>query len=456
MQRTMQQQMCQRGFEKKVFGTVAAIMLLLSLTGCGSGAVSSPATPSTSPLVVSPPSADIFPDIPTTFTVTGGTPAYTAFSSNSVVLPITAAVTGNTFTVIAKSVTADTAIDITVRDSVSAAPFTAKATVKPTTLNNQITFTPVGPTGNGCGTNAMCSGGDALFAVSASLNGVVLKNRAIRFDAAQGNFQLVTPGTNALVSSLQVNTDEQGQAVARVTASAGAATQVATLQSTDVTSGLVRRYSFNIAQVTSGTGILSTLPSGSVTITGAPGAAGQDGTCPIGGRVDYYIFGGTPPYAIASLLPNFASVSPSSVNTNGGSFTVQILSCGKAPFKVSDATGRVVETSTVEGVAGAKGTTIPAAPLTITPTTLTIACGASASVGLSGSGTFSSSVASGTGGNGFSVTPTAGSVPSTVSVSASSGAIISPVTVNFVSSLLFSSNVPISVNVTGLVNGACP
>ena len=77
---------------------------------------------------------------------------------------------------------------------------------------------------------------------------MILRNRAIRFDVFQGGFQLVTPGSGTLVSSLAINTDEQGEAVARITANVGAITQVATIQTTDVTSGLARRYNFTIVQ----------------------------------------------------------------------------------------------------------------------------------------------------------------------------------------------------------------
>ena len=331
----------------------------------------------------------------------------------------------------------------------------AKATVKPSTLINQVTFTPVGPTGNGCGTNALCSGGDALFSITAALNGVVLRNRAIRFDATQGSFQFVTPGSGTLATTLQVNTDEQGVATARVTATAGAPTQVATLKSTDVTSGMNRRFNFNIAQVTSGVGILSILPSGAVTITGAKGGTGQDGSCPMG-RVDFYVFGGTAPYSIKSPLPDFALITaPGIMSTNGGSFTAQILGCGKTSFIVTDATGRTVETNTVEGVQGAKGDAVTTTPFRVSPTAFTISCGGSRGVFLDGTGTFTASVTSG-GGSGFVVNPSAGAISTRsefATLSANTGVVASPVTVTFLSN---GTSIPVVVTVMGTVNGSCP
>lgn len=403
--------------------------LMAMLHACGSGAVSAPvADPAAgTALAVSPPTADLFPDLPTTFTITGGKASYTAFSSNSAVLPITASVSGTSFVVAANAVIADTAIDITVRDAANTSA-TAKVNVKPSSLNNQITFTPFGPTATGCGTNALCSGGDAQIIVKAVQNGLVLRNRSIRFDVFQGGFQLVTPSSGLLVNSLAINTDEQGEAVARITANAGAATQVATIQSTDVSSGLARRYNFNIVQQVSGVGILSVLPSAGVTITGAKGLPGLDGLCPSSSNlfsayyVDYYVYGGTPPYNVVSPLATVASVSPGSVATNGGRFTAQLNGCGTVAFIVTDSTGRTIEAPLLTSVQGAKGDAagITTATETVAPTTLTLSCNTSASVviaggsNLTGPSAFAAAITTAVNSSAFTISPTSGTVPGSV------------------------------------------
>ncbi len=429
------------------------------LTACGSGAVSAP--PASDPsagtaVAVSPSTADVFADVPVTFTVTGGTKPYQAFSSNSVALPVDAAVSGSTFVAVPKPVVSDTAVDITVRDAANVAAI-AKATVKPSVLNNQVTFTPFAPTASGCGNNAICAGGDAQMVVKAIQNGVVLRNRPIRFDVFQGNFVLIAPGTGQQVNSLTTNTDEQGEAVARLSVNAGAATQVATVQTTDTTSGLARKYNFNIVQQVSGAGILTTLPSAKVSFKGAKGSPGQPGSCPQPGfaRVDYYIFGGTPPYRVVSPLPNLATIAPELVTTNGGSFVATLNGCGSVAFIVTDATNRSIETSVVEGTQGDAGDAVPTTVNQITnvaPNALTVACGQSASINLSGTGNFTSTQAVG-GGNGFSVTPSAGVLPAIVTVRAFTGAVTSPVTVNF---LAGATTFPVIVTVTGTVAGSCP
>ena len=222
----------------------------------------------------------------------------------------------------------------------------------------------------------------------------------------------MTPGSGALVSSLVINTDEQGEAVARITANVGAITQVATIQTTDVTSGLARRYNFTIVQQVSGVGILSTLPSGSVTITGANGATtGAPGSCPIGVVVDYYIYGGTPPYSVASPQSGVATVSPNTVGISGGRFAATITGCGgPVAFIVTDASGRAVETSTLEavrGATGAGGPTAAATVLLVSPDTITLNCGESRQISTAGSGSYSTNVSdssSSPGGSEISVT----------------------------------------------------
>ena len=323
----------------------AAILAVLGAMGallgsCGGGGVAGTTTTGGA-LQVQPGTANVFPDVPTSFSITGGKSPYDVSTSNNVVVPAPT-VSGTTFTLIAMPVVADTTVTLTIRDSAGATTTTA-LTVKATTLSNVVTITPIAPTGTGCG--GLCSGGDAQVTVTAALNGVKLVNRPIRFDVFQGDFRFVTPGTNVQVTSIIVNTDENGIAVARLQAIVTAPTQVATLTTTDTVTGLVRRTNFVIAQQTSGAGILSVLPSGSVTFTGNKPGVGQPAQCPFGGIVDMYIYGGTPPYTIVSPLPQFLSVSPAIVNTNGGSFRVTESGCGNASLIVTDAQNRVVETS---------------------------------------------------------------------------------------------------------------
>ena len=446
----------------RMIGQGATLLLstccVVLLGSCGSGAVSAPPAPDPAagtPLAVSPPTVDLFPDVPTTFTITGGRSGYTAFSSNNVVLPITTSVTGSTFSVVPNAVPIDTVIDVTVRDTLNASA-TAKATVRPSTLNSQITFTPLSPTGTGCGTG-LCSGGDAQVVVKAVLNGVVLRSRAIRFDVYQGNFQMVTPGTGALVNSLSVSTDELGEAVVRIFANAAVPTQVATLQITDVTdvtSRLARRYNFNIVQATSG---LSTLPSAAIVIKGATGGTGQEGICPSAARVDFYVFGGLPPYTIGSPLPGIFTPISTTVATSGGSFGLLVTNCGKASIIVTDSKGLAIETALIDSQRGDPGADATPTALTVSPEITTVGCNQKVPINTVGSGTFTATVVTaGADAPAFTVDPLRGTIGTSVTIARNNPAsgpgtnsVPTSVTVNFIAGAIVKS---VKVTVTGGVS----
>ena len=386
----------------------------------------------------------MFPNTPVTFTVSGGTPGYAVFSGNSTVIPLNSQVSNGNFSVVAADVNADTAVVITVRDAVNAIA-TTTANVKVAVLSNQATLLPLAPSDlaqpAGCGTK-VCSGGDANVTVTATKNNIKLINRPILFTVYQGQFQFVTPNSRALVNSITVNTDENGLAVAKLTVPALVPTQVATMTFTDTTTGLVKYFNFNIVQQTNGAGILSALPSGSTTFTGADGATGGfspgtiAGQCPVNGFVDYYVFGGTPPYRIASPLPQLVLVAvngqPFAAETiltvDGGSFVAVINGCGATQLIVTDATNRTIETSQIIGVKGKDGTPAPAPPAppattipVVSPSTMTfpappVGCTQMATVSLSGTGSWTGSIGTPGGNPGISITPTTGTLPQTVTV----------------------------------------
>ena len=431
-----------------IFGAMSAL-----LGSCGGGGVASTTPAPVTPLGVLPSAADVFADVPVDFRVSGGTGPYTTGSSNTVAVPAPT-ISGSNFTILAKSVNADTAVTITVRDSLGITTAVALS-VKPTTLNNTVTLTPIAPSGTGCG-SGLCSGGDARVVVTAVVNGIKLTNRPIRFDVFQGDFRFVTPGTNVQVTSLIINTDENGEAVARIQAIVTAPTQVATLTSTDTVSGLVRRTNFNIVQTVSGTGILTSLPSGITTFTGAKPGVGLPAQCPFGGIVDYYIYGGTPPYVVVSPVPQFLTVDPSIVTVNGGRVRITENGCASSQLIVTDAQNRVIETSQIVGALGPAGDAPPTptpTSLTVTPTSQTLLCGQTGTSTLSGSGTYTSTITTaGVPPGSFTVTPASGAIPGTISFTRNNGvAALSPttITVNIVAGTV---TVPVTVNVPA----SCP
>ena len=97
-------------------------------------------------------------------------------------------------------------------------------------------------------------------------------------------------------------------------ATVNAPTQSAQLRATDVTTGNAVTAAFTIVQQTDGSAILSVVP-GTATITGA-----NNTVCSAGFRIDYYIYGGTPPYHVASSFPTAVTILNTPVTASGGFF----------------------------------------------------------------------------------------------------------------------------------------
>ncbi len=361
-----------RGFFAALFSLIA-----LLVASCGGGGASAPTTPGSAPLTVTPGAADAFGDVAITFNIAGGKSPYTASSNNSAILPIPTQVDGSKLTITPKNPAADTPVVITFRDSVGVT-VTAAVNVKTSTINNTLTVTP-SSAGQQC--SGICSGGDGVVAVQALNAGVPQSGRQVKFDAFQGDYDFVTPGTNALVSTITVATDSQGFARAVIRARNAAPSQSAILQVTDVPTNQTRRFVFAISQAVTSTAI-NIIPASTNWTSPFRDA------CVTGGISTHYIFGGTPPYDITSTSPDFATFAPSRVLKEGGAVTVVttglVCSSTGSTFIVRDASARNA-TFTVSNVVGPStgpsvGSAISVSPPTVTPSALgPVTCGSSAS-----------------------------------------------------------------------------
>ena len=293
-------------------------VLALSACGGGSGAPNNPYAPGPAvpgPLTVLPPDVTAYSGVPTTLTITGGVGPYFAFSSNPAVLPVTQAVPGNTVLLFASSVAAATTVVVTAQDTTGAKAISTVTVTPAPLLPNLITITPNGDCSVG---NSLCSGGTGTASVDvAAPGGGGIPGRQVRFDVVFGAYALQTSNPSApLASTVTVATDQNGTASVGIAVNANAPTQIATIRATDVTTGNQVTGNFLIQQVTDGSQILSVIPTGTVTIDG-PDAS----TCSTGVVVQYYIYGGTPPYTVAAIVPAARTLSDVPVPTNGGSFT---------------------------------------------------------------------------------------------------------------------------------------
>lgn len=363
------------------------------LQGCGSGAVSSSPTTSTGDLLVLPAQADVFPNTPTTFTISGGRSGYSVFSSNNAVVPVTETVNGAQFTIVASEVAQDTTVTLTVRDQNNATK-TATAVVKVSTLSSAVTFTPVSPSATtNCGTGAvMCGGSDAVFQVRTVQNGVPVTNRALRFDVVNGQFSFVTSAAGSTASTHTVSTDATGTANVTLRAGAGVTSQAAVLRYTDVSTGQAKTFPFAITQFINGASTLTVIPS-SASWTGT-----NSSNCAANVFTTHYIFGGTPPYTVSNTSPAFAQISPTTVSASGGGVNVTVTGgvcstgTGGTPFVVSDAAG-LTTTFTVSNTVGtAAPPAPPVLPPVLIPSNVTLACGQSTQITVILAGTLSYAV----------------------------------------------------------------
>ena len=175
--------------------TAAACAAALTLASCGGGVSANPSPVVDSPtLTILPSTATMYSGLPTTFVLSGGTGAYIVTSNNQAILPISGGVTGRSVTLVPNPVVTDTTVTLTLRDTGTAAPVTATLTVRPGTVNNDITITRTS-TIAGCTGVALCNGGDAEVTVRLSQGGIPLPARGVGFSVVSGDFHFIAAGS---------------------------------------------------------------------------------------------------------------------------------------------------------------------------------------------------------------------------------------------------------------------
>jgi hypothetical protein len=428
----------------RFFRLALAFVAAAGLASCGSGAVSGPA-PVNDPtrITILPATATLFSGTPTTFVISGGTGSYIVTSSNQSVIPVSGSIATGSLTVVPNAVATDTLVTLTVRDTGATPIATAELTVRPGTVNNELTITPTSTQGGTCAP-AICSGSDAVVSARISLGGVPLPGRGVRFEVVSGDFFFITspPGLpETLATNITVVSDEAGRAQTRIRVAAIAQNQTALLQVTDLSTGSFQRTPFAIAQST-GTSPGFFIAPASIKFTGP-----NTDECANGASADFFVFGGTPPYRVSNTSSAF-SVSRDFLSFSGDSFTVTARGACVGdpglPIVVTDLRGRTV-TALISNVLGTR--VVP--PLVVAPASVSLSsCDALANVTAAG-GTGSYFATSGSGslnvmqvsGNKFSISRSNGPATTT------------PLNVGIGDSR---SVVNVTVNLTGAALGTCP
>jgi len=349
---------------------LCALAGLLALGGCGGGSGApnnpfAPVPPAPGPLFLLPPTDVVYSQTAATLQISGGAAPYSAFSSNPTVLPVSQNVTAGVVVLIPGIVAADTAVIITVQDAIGQTATTA-VTVRPAPLFNSLTIVPAR---TACGTNAICSGDTATATAQVTgPGGAGIPNRQVLFEVISGQFAIQTgnPAT-PLVASQTVISDANGNARVILQAGVNVPTQPAQLRATDITTGNAVTAAFTIVQQTDGSAILSVVPP-TATITGP-----DKNTCSSGFRVDYFIYGGTPPYTVSSTFPNAITLVNSTVGFSGGSFeAITNGTCVKPlVFTIVDAIGRQTTAQLTNDI-GTATPVVPTGPIQITPPTVAV------------------------------------------------------------------------------------
>jgi hypothetical protein len=351
-------------------------VLALSACGGGSGAPNNPyapGPPTPTALTLLPATLTVYAATPATLTISGGVAPYRAFSSDPSILPVSLAAGSTTIVLLPAQVGAATNVTVSVQDS-AGTTVSAAVVVQTASLLNGLTITPGSAA---CGTNAICSGQDGVASVTVTApGGGGTANRPVRFDVISGQFAITSFNPGApLGSTLTVPSDANGVARVVIKASASAASQSALLQATDVNTGNRVTGQFTIVQTIDGSAVLSVVPP-DATITSATA------TCSSGFRVDYYIYGGTPPYTVASTFPTAIVLVNTTVAVSGGFFEAVTNGTCVDPltFTIRDATG-LQTTSLLHNMPGtpAGGTPTPLAIAPPGPVTATLAQCTSAS-----------------------------------------------------------------------------
>lgn len=361
----------------RLTGWLRPVAMLLALTGTlaltacggGGGAINGPTTPTTpTPTLTTLPAGIVvaYSQIAATIKIVGGVAPYVAVSNNSAVLPVPLNVPGDTLVLVANPVAigTDVPVAITVTDQSGQTAIVNVVVRYAPLFESGVTVTP---SSSNCGTN-LCDGDTAgVLTVATGVGGAPLPGRQILFEVVYGAFSILTsnPALPA-TSRLTVVTDAAGAAQVQIQASAGATTQQAQIRATDVATGQQQIANFVIERKTSTNNLSVVPPTASIQTL-------YNNSCSTGFNVDYYIYGGTPPYTVASTFPTGVVISPSVVSSSGSFFraTTNGTCVNPLTFTIQDSAGKTT-TATLINTPGTQNPPGTAAPtLVVTPSSVT-------------------------------------------------------------------------------------
>jgi hypothetical protein len=419
---------------------LVAFASALLLVSCGGGG-SAVTTETGGPTTILPNSGTLFAGVPFTLTIQGGGLPYTLSSSEPGLLPVPTTLNGHSVTLVPNNPAVIDAglqpdelpvrtVIISVRNQLTGD--VAVATFK--VARNFLTGYGFSFGNSTCrALAAPCAGGDTVVIFDSTTNGNLQPNHTYRVERVRGTFSFVDPlSANSTTESLLTTSDSSGRFTVIMRVPAGTPTQLAIMRVTDVTTGASSLFNFVINGTPAGA---MTLIPATVTLTGPNGSVCGFGT------FDVLVFDGTAPYTAICPNPQIQVSNPTSNPTPGqpGRFTFTVGASNTCltgeQCVISDSTG----TRSILTITTIKGTTVPPTPITATPNSLTLTCGASGNVTVTGgNGNYSANsthprVTATVSGNTVTITRLAGPevggpFPTTASISVTDGSTATPIT----------------------------
>jgi len=378
----------QRGFIVTFHSLVrgaSAVLASLILGSCGGGgAVTDPNRGGD--FDIQPDGGTFFAGTVNRITISGGRMPYTLTSSDPSIFDVPAIVNQhfidvvpNNPGIIDQGLPADAlpivTINVIARDSQG---LTQTAAIK--VAHNFLTGYFIGFTPSNCPAGAdACSGGETVVTFDTITNGVRYGNRPFVVSIVKGGCLLENPiGSNNLTTSVPVGSDHEGKVTVVMHCASGVAPGVGVIRIQDAGTGANTEHAFTIASGGAGSG-LTVIPD-TVDFIGVDSA-----TCGTGDS-EVLVFGGQPPYTARSTTAGI-TVTPSS-NTQPGEFTVSvhgaIAPCPTGPVVITDANLQVATVDVKSEPGQGAPPPAPSPPLTATPAGVTLTCGQSQSVLVTG------------------------------------------------------------------------
>jgi hypothetical protein len=380
---------------------ISALFAAILLSSCGGGGAGG--NPNQGGAIsVSPQIGTFYAGVPSRMTLSGGRKPYSMTSSEPGILDVPAIVDANFVDVIPNNpgvVDADLqpgelpsrTVTISIRDTTGILVTATIHVARNFLTGYGISLTPTTCPSSAAGAGATatttvvsaCVGGTTALRMSAIFNGSLNGNRQFRFQAITPNFTITNPATNVTGTTIVLNSDHDGILLGLINVPNGTSPGIAILRVTDVVTGVYADEVFVIsAAVVTPAAPLDVIPS-TLSFTGASATR-----CGIGSG-DVLVFDGKTPYTATSTDASVL-VTPATSNTQPGKFTITVVKenppcITAASVVIVDANGTRA-TVTVNSALGTQTTP----PLAVSPSAITLACGATGSVSIvGGSGSYS-------------------------------------------------------------------